>query len=191
MADGGLTWAEVAAARKPVTASARVCIRPDVVARIEALEAALATAHDEDERSNDHDRAPDLAREIVALVDEAKASEVEFVFESIGRKAWSDLIRSFPPSDEEREAGAEYGEYFAPAAVAASCVSPTGITADVAVGIYDEWNFAEFRKLWAAVLTANVGDASVPKAASAYAVLHGSGPNSRTAGLEESPGPSF
>lgn len=93
------------------------------------------------------------------LRDEIKAKTRRFVFESIGKRAWRDLLAEHPPTKEQR---ASLGmaldhnpDTFPPAAMAATCVEP-GMTAEQAQWFYDEFPIGVVERVWNAVLLANV-----------------------------------
>lgn len=184
----GITWDDVEAQRTPVTTSVPVCLRNDLVADIERLEAELVAARIDDDRLNRAPVAPQIAARIVELQDEARAHQVNVVFRELPRRQWTDLLAAHPPTQEDREAGNDFNaDTFPPAAMAASCVSPTGMTAERMRRIYDEWSLGQIRPMWRACLKVNTGASAVPKSAAASAILRAFERSSTTADPAASP----
>ena len=175
-----LTFDQVVDAYAPAEQSVRVCVRGDLVAQLERLEADLVEARDADENENRHPKAPKIAKQIEELQAVARGHEVEFVFRSIGRKAWSDLVSQHPPTKKQKaelkgNQRLEWNpETFPIAAVAESCIKPAGVTEDAVQRIADEWTHGQWQLLWNACLAANIKVNDVPSSVAASAILHGS-----------------
>jgi hypothetical protein len=176
------TAAQIEAAWQPTKVRATVCLDSDLVLEIERLEEQLARETRLDETTNRVAVAPQIAADIMALREQAKAAEVEFVFASIGRRAYSDLIRSHPATDEQSEAaGARLlwnTDSFPPALLAASCVEPSGTDLAWWLRMYDQWGTGQVARLWQACLAAQGGVVEVPKAEAASAMTSASAPSS-------------
>lgn len=188
---------DVLDAHRPVTRSVRVVVDGQLLGDLDRLEEQLAEARRQDDRLNRPPQAPAIAEQIRQLRDRANTEAVEFTFEAIGRKAWSDLQAQHPPTDEQIAEGRDDGirpdfnpETFPAAAIAASCVEPSGMTVEKAQRLLDGWTVSQTRKLWSACLSANIGGADIPFSEGAYDVLRRSGGSSTTAPLEVSPDPS-
>jgi hypothetical protein len=165
------TWGDLAAEHKPRTDTVRVCMRGDLVAEIGRLEQQLPALERADAMSNDPDRAPELARRILDLQAEAAAHEREFVFTAIGQRAWSGLLADHPPTDEQRQAGADHNpETFPYEAVARSCTNVAGTATDVQV-LADRLSLGDWSKLWNCCLAVNLGGTVLPKCVGATALL--------------------
>ena len=156
------TWDQVEKSRKRRTESVSICIDNDAVSEHERLERELVDAREEDRvnrgRLDYTPRAPQVAQRIVdveALMDEAT---VEFVFAEVGQRRWSELLKSHPPTKEQRAEGARNfnPETFPVAAMAASCVQPEGATEEHFQRAFDEWG-GQFNLLWTTCMEANVG----------------------------------
>lgn len=189
----GDTFGEVLAAAKPVTKSVRICMRGDLIAEIERLDADWAQAREDDERLNRLAEAPDLAARITDLTEEAKAAEVEFVFQSMGRRAWRDLLAMHGPSDEDKKAGFDYNrQTFPVAAMAASCIAPKGATVEGFEEFADSPNVtdAHWNRLWLTCYNANTGGAEVPQSRAAFAPAGRTETSSESRGTTGSPAPS-
>lgn len=180
------TLEDFAKAHKPARATARVGFRQDLWDRHAALEADLAAAIRDDTSENRDPEAPAVAEAIEALEAEIVAGEVPFVFQSIGRQAWTKLLAEHPPTDEHRDLGSDHNpETFPPAALAASSVEPK-MSVETATGMFDELNLSQWNRLWSAVLTANLGGGESPKSVMATVVRQRLAPSSTTAAPEES-----
>lgn len=128
--------------------------------------------------------------ELAELERQIAAAEVEFVFESIGRGRWLQLVAQHPPSAEDRRDGWGYDRAsFIPAALVASCVSHE-LTLDDAFWLCEELDVGEFNRLWAACHTANAGEALRPKSEAAAVIRRLSSASWGTAAREASPGAS-
>ncbi len=104
------------------TAKAEVCLDRALVAEyeeaVDALEQATRGAMLEGPAEELHNRVADLDK---AIQDKTR----EFVFESIGRRAWRQLLAEHPPTNAPEDSKAGYNvETFVPAALAASCMKP-------------------------------------------------------------------
>lgn len=174
---------------------ARVLLDQSLLAEHTRLDAELQKAIDEDAKLNRNPEAPVIAERIRELEQRIDASKTVFVFEQIGRGAWLDLVAQHPPTDDERSQGLDHHpESFIPAALVASCRlvrTPDGnegtLDLDNAEFLMAELTEAEFRKLWAACLKANLGEASDPKSAAAAIFHQLSSRSSTTASPEGSP----
>lgn len=180
-----LDAAAIDAAYRAPQATATICLRADLTTEIDRLEAELRAVQKADDENNRTPEAPALAERIMALQAEAAAAEVRFVFQSMGRRRWSDLIRAHKPTDEQRRLAEENEmvvafntDTFPPAAMHASCIEPPNLTLDWWQQIYDRWGEGQVRVLFNACQAAHFGVAEVPKAPRASAVMNGSARNS-------------
>lgn len=91
-------------------------------------------------------------------------SSVEFVFRSIGRRKYEDLVMEHPPTPDQQETAKKAGDgnylwnpdTFPQAIIAASVVSPTMEEADVKeIWESPDWNSPELLSLLNAALEAN------------------------------------
>lgn len=173
-----LSVKDIDASFRPVETRVRLCLRADLVAEIASLEAQLRDAKAQDTGSFVDTRAHDLATRIVELQVEAQAHEVEFVFTSIGRRAWTDLLLAHPAPDAQLEVEPEIPydlETFPAAAMLASCTSPSDGDLAWWLMVNAEWNVGQVQRLWDACLRAQTRVADAPKAsATAFAALNGS-----------------
>lgn len=168
MADVNLD--DVLAQARPKTVKVGICLRGDLLAEHDALEAELAEAQRTDETENRHAQAPEIAARIRELEAEIDAAEYQFTLTAIGQKAWTDLITRNPASEEDREQGYAWDPVEFPKA---ALMASGGLTEEQIERLYEVMNFAQWNKLVAAVLDANVRDA-VPFSAAASAILRGS-----------------
>ena len=173
-----LSAADIDAAYQPTKTRATICLDSDLVLQIERLEEQFDAANGDDSAAS---QGPVIAAQIAELIAGAKAAEVEFVFKSIGRRAYSDLRRKHPPTDEQKAALREGQtavfdpDGFLPDLFAAACESPTGTTPKWWREKYDDWGDGQLTILVAAVTAAQQGVNEVPKALRAYALIRGSG----------------
>lgn len=108
--------------------------------------------------------AQELDEQARQLEQRIRESGVEFVFEAIGHRPWSDLMAKHPPSDEQKAKRFQYDpRTFEPAAIQASLVDPEMGDAEFAE-FFDDLNEGEFMELWSACLAANVSGGGNPEA---------------------------
>lgn len=158
------------------TARVRLCLDGDLLDEHARLTADLEQARKADEASNEPDRAPAIARQIVDLEERIAADEIEFVFRGMGRGRWRKLAADHPPTDEQRQAGADFDiETFPFEAMAGSLESPD-LSADDLRQLHDEvLDEVQFSHLWGACLKANLGSAVTrPSSQAARDVLQNS-----------------
>ena len=171
------------------TATARVLLRQDLVARHSQLETELTVARANDYTTNDPDRAPAIAQQIADLEAEMQAETVEFKFAAIGKKAWADLLAANPPTKEQladelsraKASGTKprlldmNPETFPIAAIAASCKQPAGVDEAAVKRLEAALTDAQFTALWMACIEANIGGGDVPKSLAAGQILRVNG----------------
>lgn len=177
---------------RPPQATVKVCLRSDLTTEINRLEADLPRVQDEDARTNRTPEAPALAERILALKADAEAAQVEFVFQSIGRRAWSDLLRRLPATDEQKKIAEDDSlpfdtDEFPPAAMHASCIEPAGLTLDWWRRTFDQWGEGQVALLWQACQSAHYGVSTVPKARRASALMNASEQRSDSPSDTDSP----
>jgi hypothetical protein len=180
---------DLLAQARPVTRTARLCLRGDLIAAREDAERRLLAARVEDDRLNEPDTAPGIAAEIVALEAEQDAASVEFKMQALSRTAWQSLVEANPPSEQEKEKDLDYGAGFPAAAIAASCADPV-MSLEQVNQLLDVISSAQFLKLWNTVMAVNLGVDDLPKSVAATATLRSSGERSTTPLPEGSPGAS-
>lgn len=177
------------------TVTARVLLRQDLLDRHAELSAELdaALAADRSEQSMEGGmRAPAVAQAVVDFEAELEAAKREFVFKGIGKRSWSDLLRQHPPTKEQLKANARIDhnpETFPAAAVAVSCSSPR-MTLDQARALEERLDLTQWAQIWQACLSANLGEATLPKSQVAGGILRASGASASTAAPTGSPDPS-
>jgi hypothetical protein len=167
-----------------------VTLRGDLLDEVERLEEQMKREEETDEWNNRTPVAPQVAKQIKALEDEARLSEVEFVFEGIGRGEYAKLLASHKPSKAQED---EFGsanlmwnpETFPPALMARSCVEPAELKDNLAewTEINESWSMGQVSRIWGCCLDANSLVADSPKSALASAALqrHSSKNSSTTA----------
>lgn len=113
------------------------------------------------------DDAKALDEEARQVEERIRESGVEFVFEAIGHKPWSDLLAKHPPDEEQKAKRFQYDpRTFEPAAIKASLVDPE-MTEQEFAEFFDDLNEGEFMELWSACLAANVSGGGNPEALTA------------------------
>jgi hypothetical protein len=170
-------WALLKSQHANLVRSVTVVMRADLLDQIDQLEQELVEVRGEDERNNRVALAPHIAEQIRELEDAAKASEVRFSFQGLGRGAFAKLHAEHPVSDADK---AEFGDAadfnprtFPPALMAASCIEPAELRGNLAewTQIHDEWSEGQVMRIWATCMAANAGVAAPPKSAIASEVL--------------------
>jgi hypothetical protein len=180
---------DLLAQARPVTRTARLCLRGDLIAAREDAERRLLAARIEDDRSNEPDTAPAIAEEIVALEAEQDAAGVEFTVRALSRTAWQKLLEANPATEQDEKNGLDYGAGFPTAAIAACCSDPE-MTLDQVNQLLDVISTNQYMLLWGTVMAVNLGADDLPKSVAATATLHSSGAKSTTAPPAESLGAS-
>lgn len=139
------------------------------------------------------DRLP-TAQRLAEIEAEIEERSVTFRFKSIGNRAWSDLLRTHPPTRAQlsQHRGIDHNpETFPYAAIAASCVDPVMTSDDVKrLDASTAFDVTAWNDLWGACLRANVAEAN-PKSQVAGLILRLSAGSATTAALEDSLAPSF
>jgi hypothetical protein len=123
------------------------------------------------------------------LEDQMEAAKTSFTFRAIGRKAWADLVAKHPPTKAQLKVDPQADvdpESFPVAAIAASCVEPA-LTLEQAQRIESAVTDVQWRVLYGACLTVNVGTSDLPKSVLAGLILQTSERSVTTAASEESP----
>lgn len=137
-----------------------------------ALEKALADALANDAIHNWDPTAPPLAEELLALEREAEEQTDEFVFQTVGARAWADMLASHPPTKEQRleDPRVDHDRRTFPyVAIAASCVSPT-MTEDEVRQVTAQWSVGMFNQLWNTCIEVNLDGGIFPKSLRAGAI---------------------
>jgi hypothetical protein len=144
--------------KKPARKEVLVVLDDDLTEAFEAadkkVKGLVAAGHKDD--STELVEAKAARDEAKAALDEAT---VTLVFQSIGRKAYEELVTGYPPSEEQKTLAKELGEEepgfhaeeFPPALIAACCVEPK-MTVEDAREIFDEWNTSETMTLFLAAI---------------------------------------
>lgn len=163
---------------RPLTVEERISFRGDLIAELQRLERDLHRAVVEDQDSNDPDQAPAIARRLLELQEELRASERPFVFASIGDTAWGKLRDLHQPTEAQIAAAGYRPDHdpdtFPVAAMAASLIDPDGVTEDGIRRLREKLNDGQWDVLWGACLAANRGVGTLPKSESASAVIRAS-----------------
>lgn len=182
-------WAVLKKAHRNTVQSTAITLRGDLLDEVERLEAQMAVERSKDEWENRLPVVPQLARQIRELEDEARASEVRFTFEGMGRGDYAKLISAHKPTPEqEKDMGQEMSwnpETFPPALMAASCVEPAELRGNVEefTEIHATWSIGQVTRLWTTCMNANSLVADTPKSGLASEALRqlSSGTSSTTA----------
>lgn len=165
---------------RPTQVRCKIVLRADLAAEAESLEQTLRGLPDDGSVAGGNLA---LAQQILDLKAEVAASEVEFAFAALGRKAYTDLVAANPATAAQN---AELGdgdslifnpETFPPALLAASCISPTGTSREWWAEKYEQWPEGVMQRLWQTCTVAHNAVAEVPKALIASAAVNGSGKN--------------
>ncbi len=172
-----MTTAEDIDARyQPTRTRATICMDSDLVLAIARLEQDMAAAAG-DTSAASPERT--IAQQVVDLREQVKAAEVEFVFRSLGRHAYREMLRAHPATEAQQTEVSRDNpdarlifnpDTFMPALLAASCESPTGTDLAWWTRKCAEWGEGQIARLWEACSAAQAGVTAVPKAERAYAL---------------------
>ena len=168
---------------KPVVRTVSIVLDGSIENERLLLEDELVRARQEDERAESADyqmQAPVVAQQLLDLQERAREVEVNFTFQSIGRKAWTDLEAQHPPTPEQLQIAAESDLVlkwnaltFPHAAIAASLVEPQGIDVAKVAELEEKLSAGQWKRLWAACSLANEGAGDVGESEAASAVIRG------------------
>lgn len=161
-------WKEEAT---PDTASVGICFDRRLLSELETIEKELEETKAEkvdgmlgqDEATS---RVQNLEQRVEDLRKDIQGKTRTFVFESIGRRKWMDLLAEHPPTDQQKEEFEEqFGEAglrpdhnpetFSPHALAASCVKP-GLTVDEAVWLMENMTEKTWNRIVGACFSVNL-----------------------------------
>ncbi len=156
---------DVIGAAKLPEHTVRLCLRGDLAAEHERLDAELEALRGWEPSSiADEDPRRELAERVQAVEAEMADSETVFTFRALGRRKYRELIDAHPDPKGE---GLFNVDTFPPALIAASCVDPV-MTAVDAERLFDVLNAGQVETLFMGAYIVNEGPTKVPfsKAAS-------------------------
>lgn len=149
---------EILQSAKLPTQTLRICLRGDLIAEHQALEAQLKAMGEftQSHLAEADPRAP-IARAVKELEDRMHESETTFTFQALGRRKYRELLAMHP---------GEPGQKFNPQTfprdlIAASCIDPTVTPGDVD-RLFDVLNEGAVEALFMAAYTINEGVTRVP-----------------------------
>ena len=146
-----------------------LCVRGDLLAQHAALTADLKVLGDGE--MSLADPRHEIARQIVDLEAEMKATEVAFTFRALGRTAYRALVAAHPGPE-----GTRFNiDTFSPALIAASCHAPA-MTPTQVDRLFDVVNEGAVEVLFMAAYTVNEGLSRVPFSAVASELTQNSPP---------------
>lgn len=158
------TIADIKAKKKAVTKKVYIQMDGEVANKIEELRGLFIAARDSDRLSNTPDQAPKIQAKIDRLVKKSESTIEMFVFKSIGRFRYDELVSAHPPTKERKKAGDDFNaDTFPPVLVSESCIDPEFPLED-AIEIFSDpdWNGAELRKLFFGALDVNTETGEIP-----------------------------
>jgi hypothetical protein len=160
-----------------------ICLAGDLQAEFEDLERDLAIARDQPAdgtlAGGANPMATQIAQQIMELRERMREHTRVFRFQGRPRKEYSDIVASCPPSDEDRENGAEVDwETFSVALVSACAVEPKMSVVE-AEQLADVLTQAQWDSLVSAAFSVNKRDVDVPFSFAASAILQSSRKNSK------------
>ncbi|MER7361943.1 hypothetical protein [Nonomuraea wenchangensis] len=160
-----------------------ICLAGDLQAEFEDLERDLQIARDQPAEGTlaggANPMATQIAQQIMELRERMREYTTVFRFRGKPRKEYSDILAACPPSDEDREKGAEVDwEKFSVALVSACAVEPV-MSVDEAGQLADELTQAQWDSLVTAAFAVNKRDVDVPFSFAASAILQNSRKNSK------------
>lgn len=160
------TAREIIESAKRRESTVRLCLRGDLVAEHEALEADLAQATmGAGWQSLEGSGATDLAERIQALQAEMSADTVTFTFRALRRRAWDELLEKH----KNAEGGLDVAALSIPL-IAACVVEPSMSEADVEE-LFDVVNEGQRDALFGAAFNVNMEATEVPFSERASVVM--------------------
>lgn len=163
------TMAEILASAKRRETSVRLCLRGDLVAEFEALDAELTDLTVTGQWKTDEPRAEAeaLAARIDALRAEMEQDTIVFRFRSLPRLEWEALVEAHPGRDAKDE---PFNWSTFPLALIAACAFDPEMNATEASDLLDLLNEGQRIKLFDACYTVNQESTAIPFSVSASAV---------------------
>ncbi|MFE2140180.1 hypothetical protein ACFXA3_00170 [Streptomyces sp. NPDC059456] len=160
---------EILKAAKRPQKSVFLCLAGDKQAELERLEKELASLGDAWAPGSlaETDPKKKLAGRVSAARKAVRDSEVEFRFEALGAKAWSDLLAAHPP---KKKGDGFDPETFAPALIAACAIDPV-MTVEQVGELFDVLNHAQRDTLWQGAFEANTEATGIPFSLTASGIL--------------------
>jgi hypothetical protein len=186
-----LTFDELKARRKPREDSIGVPIDQQLLEQIAELERAIEIQKVLDSQLNRIPEAPKTQKRLDELQTIAADAAEWFTFRELPRKVFKELVRQHPPLDERGKPGGKgrwNEETFAPALIAASCVSHDFTEAQW-TELWDEWGAWIMYPLFACAYQVNEDDSQVPFGSRKSGGTRDSATNSTSADGSESPTP--
>ncbi len=157
--------------------SVELCLRGDLVAKMQDLHRQLIDAEKLEEAAGSLDggQARVLAEQLDAVREEMRAHTVEMTFRALPRRKWTALVAEHPPredNDVDRVGGLNHDSFF-DAAVRACLAEPTFDEADWAA-LDDVLSDAQWNTLANAAWAVNARDVDVPFSQRASRILQSS-----------------
>lgn len=160
-----------------------ICLAGDMQAEFEDLERDLQIARDRPAdgtlAGGANPLATQIAQQIMELRERMREHTTVFRFRGLPRKEYSDLLAQCPPSDEEKEKGADVDWDLFPVRLVAACCVSHEMTEDDAGKLADVLTQAQWESLYVAAFAVNKRDVDVPFSYAASAILQSSRKNSK------------
>lgn len=162
------------------TAKVSLCLRGDLLEEHERAKGELAVA---EATQAPPDLLVALAEAVLSIEADIRDATVEFVLRSIGRRAWSDLLAKFPPTDAQRIAFGRRLDHdpdtFPYEALAACIVEPEDVTPEKVRDLEEVITSSQWDELWVGgCLSLNVGAQHLGESRAASDVLRRLRPSS-------------
>jgi len=147
---------------KPATASVRVCLRGDLLGDLDLINDDLEQ-YDEWEPASmsDSDPRTELRARKAELEDQMREASASFRFQSIGDKAWSDLLAAHPAREGKQDEENWDATTFPAALIAASAVEPT-MTVAQAEALLDGFTLNQRNSIFQTAMSACMRGVSIP-----------------------------
>jgi hypothetical protein len=154
---------------KPRQKPVWLCLAGDVVAEIEDLERQLGSVADTwaPDSLAATNPAEAIAKKIKSARERMRKQEVKFLLQSLGDKAWSDMVAAHPSADKNQIWDPET---FPKAALIACCIDPV-MTAEQAEELFAVLNQGQREELLAAAYEVNADATAIPFSVSASGIL--------------------
>ena len=163
-----LTYEDLKKRKKPTVKKVKISFDSQIADEFNSLRVAVEEARDDVKQfprdKESRTKLVNLEEAFSEIELKAEESTVEFVFRSIGRAKFDEVMESCPPTDEQskdaklkgEDAPIWNGETFPPALVAAAIVDPE-LTEEQVFEIWEgeDWNHAEVLSLFMAALEVN------------------------------------
>lgn len=159
---------DILARAKPREHTVSICVAGDLAAEYDRLQAELAKVSAWQPQSMaEENPSTAIAERIADLTEQMRASEVDFTFRALGRKAWSDLVAQHPGKTAEDA----WDDETLGLALVSECAVDPQMTPEEVDELFETLNVSQRQELLNAAWEVNGGSTAIPFSLAASAIL--------------------